>query len=61
LKFKKINLGNWGKRELPTSSVPPDVIQSNLNINDGERTISIDENSMNNFLLEQIRLVNKLK
>jgi len=58
--FRKFNLGNWGRRELPTSSLTPDFIQSNLNINDDGTAISIedDENLMNSLLLEQIRLVN---
>ena len=60
LKKTKSILGNWGKRELSTSSLAPDMIQSDLDINDGGTTISTvyDEYSMNNILLEQIQLVN---
>ncbi len=57
LNFRKLTLGNWGKRELSTSSLTPDSIPDT---NDGGTGISIlyDEDLTNNFLLEQIRLVN---
>lgn len=48
-----IDLGNWGKRDLPIE----EYSQSNLVRNNDGTTIS-DENSLNNFLYEQIRLVN---
>jgi hypothetical protein len=58
-----MNLGNWGKRELSTSSSTPDFIKANLDTNDDGTSISAisDGNSMNNFLLEQLRLVNTNK
>jgi hypothetical protein len=63
LSLENLFLGNWGKRELSRSSsaaAGPVFIQSDLDNNDGETAVSnlFDENSMNNLLLEQIRLVN---
>ncbi len=59
--LKKINLGNWGKRDLSAISLTPDIIQSNSDTNDDGTAISsiYDQNSMNDLLVEQIRLVNK--
>jgi len=58
---KIINLGNWGKRDLSAISLTPDIIQSNSDTNDDGTAISsiYDQNSMNDLLVEQIRLVNK--
>lgn len=41
------------------SSSTPDFIQTNLDTNDDGGTSISDENSMNDFLIEQIRLVNR--
>ena len=46
-----MNLGNWGKRDISSSSLTPDIIQSNLDEN----------NAMNDLLIDKIRSVNIIK
>ncbi|CAF2549951.1 unnamed protein product [Rotaria sp. Silwood2] len=49
--------GNWGKRELLASSLAPDIIQESTDTNDDRTEIptAYYKESMNDFLLEQLR------
>jgi hypothetical protein len=55
------HLANWGKRALSYES-SPQYLSSNLDTDNDETAAPslVDDNLMNNYVLEKLRLVNKM-